>query len=138
MDDASEIMAPDLEISIRGGAEKVVVKELNWKAIKGFLRGLTAHTSEFMTIDGRGKAQVDTNKLMGVLLANLGEELVMATTGKPQEGVDNLDPVSLMSVFTTAAQLNVRPEMIDMAKNAVGLFRTLMPAKGTSQTPTTT
>ena len=107
-DPSSEILDPDQSFTLASGGT-VVVRELNWKESKQFLQRLATRAAEFVKIGPDGKAEVDTKRLMAVIVTDLGEQLVLATTGLPQEEVDALRLPEMVRLLDAAIALNLRP-----------------------------
>ena len=126
-DTASEIMAPDQMVPIRGGTDRILVSELTWKASKQFLRELALQAAKFITVDADGTPRFDEGKLVSVILTDLGESLAMATTGQDRAWVDELSLTDMMAVLEKAVALNLRPEMLTHAKNVLAQFRAMLP-----------
>ena len=124
-DPTSEVLAPDQPFKLSSG-EEITVRELSWKDAKRFLTTLAGRAAEFIKVGTDGQTQVDTGKLMGVVVTDLGETLVMACTGLDQAAADQLSCGDMMQCIDRAVALNLRPEMIEAGKAIAGRFKTLV------------
>ncbi len=125
-DTSAEILDPDQPFTLSTGTQ-VTVRELTWKQTKGFLTSLANKASEFITFDAAYKADINVNRLMGIVVTDLGESLVMATTGMDQDTVDNLSARDMLACLNRAVALNLRPEMIEAGKAVAGQIMSLVP-----------
>ena len=136
MSEAAEILAPDQTVSILGG--NLLVKELNWRDTKGFLKRLAPLVAPLVSQTADGTVAFDPAKMMAVVTDAVAEDLVVAATGKTAEEIGALPFSDFARVLDTALAINLRPEMIDGSKNVLGRLRALTgKTAGTSATPTT-
>lgn len=135
--DAAEIMSPDVSLTLPRSGETVIVKELNWKDQRQFFASLAPHADKFAKLDPKGGLQFDQAQLFATLLSTLGEQLIVSATGRTREWVLALKVTDFVTVLKKAVELNIRPEMIEEAKNLMGQLGMGKSPKLTSQTPTT-
>lgn len=124
-DPTSEILDPDQPLTLSTGAT-VVVREMTWKQSKRFLTALASRAAEFTTLSADGRAEVNTERLVGVIATDLGEALIVATTDLDAAGIEALRLRDVMVLLDHAVALNLKPEMIEAGKAVAGRFKTLI------------
>lgn len=124
-DQSAEILDPDQPLKLSTGAE-ITVREMSWKEAKRFLGSLAGRASEFITTGPNGKNDVNINKLMSIIATDLGESLIVATTGMEPAAVGDLRLSDMLLCLDRALALNIRPEMIEAGKAVAGRFKNLV------------
>lgn len=133
----SDVLNPVRSVTIRGTI--VEVSELKWKDYTKAIKELSASLLKLVGADSR-TINIDRDLIVDVITEqeHLLTWVLIKTTGKPQEWIDDLTGKEALSLVQVVVDLNLSPEVISGGKALAGQMGKVFGLKNKLPGPLTT